>query len=390
MTTIHPRALSAPSITGRREQIATRAVFLIAGTAMAAWAPLVPFAKAHLGVDDGAFGLLLLCLGLGSMIAMPLTGALANRFGCRALIVAGSIMLIFVLPCLALASTIPALAIALALFGASVGTVDVAMNIQAVIVEQDSDKSMMSGFHGLFSVGGIAGAGGVSLLLSAGISPLGATLVASGLLVGLLFFAFSGLLPYGSRDVADGSPLFVMPKGIVIFIGLLCFIGFLSEGAILDWSALFLIDGYSVDQAHAGLGYTVFSIAMTTGRLVGDWIVKTLGGVKVVILGGLLAAAGFLLAVFAPLPFLAFAGFGLVGFGASNMVPVFFTAAGKQKDMPASLAIAAVTTLGYAGILVGPAVIGFVAQHFNLSTGLLMIAMGLIFAAASGPFLDRR
>lgn len=377
------------SLTGGREQWATRAVFLVAGLAMAAWAPLVPFAKARVGVEDGMLGLLLLCLGLGSIVAMPITGVLASRFGCRAVIVSSAIAAALVLPFLALVDTVPALAITLALFGASVGTVDVAMNIQAVMVEKDSGRHMMSGFHGLFSLGGIFGAGGVSVLLGAGVAPLTATLVVSALLVVLLIVSFSGLLPYGNREVGD-TPLFVVPQGIVIFIGLLCFLVFLGEGAILDWSAIFLIGAHMVDPAQAGFGYTMFAIAMTIGRLTGDRIVKALGGMKVVVGGGLVAAAGFLLAVFAPSQLLAFLGFLLVGVGASNIVPVLFTAAGRQTRMPASLAIAAITTLGYAGILVGPAAIGFIAQQWSLSVAFILVAAGMIFVALSWPLATRR
>lgn len=388
--------MSASSITlndyspsGRREQWATRAVFLVAGLAMAAWAPLVPFAKARVGVEDGALGLLLLCLGLGSIVAMPITGILASRFGCRAVIVASALAVAAVLPFLALVDTVPALAITLILFGASVGTIDVAMNIQAVMVEKDSGRNMMSGFHGLFSLGGIVGAGGVSLLLAVGVAPLAATLAISALLLVLLVLSFSGLLPYGNRE-SGFTPLFVLPRGIVIFIGLLCFLVFLGEGAILDWSALFLITAHLVDPAQAGFGYTLFAVAMTVGRLAGDRIVKSLGGMTVVVGGGLIAATGFLLAVFAPTQALAFAGFLLVGIGASNIVPVLFTAAGRQTRMPASLAIAAITTLGYAGILAGPAAIGFVAQHWSLGTAFVLVAGGLIFVALSWPLTSRR
>lgn len=376
-------------LSGLREQWSTRAVFLVAGLAMAAWAPLVPFAKARVGVEDGALGLLLLCLGLGSIVAMPITGVLASRFGCRAVIIASAVAVAIVLPFLALVDSVAGLALTLALFGASIGTLDVAINIQAVMVEKDSSRNMMSGFHGLFSLGGIIGAGGVSLLLGVGVAPLVATLAISVLLIVLLAVAFAGLLTYGSRE-ADGAPLFVVPRGIVIFIGLLCFLVFLGEGAILDWSALFLIGSHLVDPAHAGFGYTMFAIAMTIGRLSGDMIVKSLGGLKVVVGGGLIAAAGFLLAVFAPVSGLAYVGFLLVGIGASNIVPVLFSAAGRQTRMPASLAIAAITTMGYAGILAGPAAIGFLAQHWNLSVAFVVVAGGMIFVAASWPLAQRR
>lgn len=381
-------SLAASPLTGPREQVATRLVFLVAGVAMAAWAPLVPFAKLRLGIEEGALGLLLLCLGFGSILAMPITGVLASRFGCRAIIVVSSIAVALILPFLALADSIVTLGIALALFGASVGTVDVAMNIQAVMVEKDSGRNMMSGFHGLFSLGGIVGAGGVSLLLGLGVTPIMATAAISGLLLVLLVVSYSGLLPYGNRE-AGKTPLFVLPKGVVIFIGLLCFLVFLGEGAILDWSAVFLIGQHMVDPAHAGFGYTMFAVAMTAGRLGGDWIVKTLGGLWVIIGGGTLAAAGFLLAVFAPNPTLAAMGFLLVGLGASNIGPVFFTAAGNQTRMPPSLAIAAITTFGYAGILVGPALIGFVAQQWSLSFAFVLVAAGFFLVGVLGPRVAR-
>ncbi|WFS04304.1 MFS transporter (plasmid) [Rhizobium tumorigenes] len=385
----HSQIMNERPLAGALEQWATRAGFLIAGSAMAAWAPLVPLAKLRVGADDGALGMVLLCLGLGSIVSMPLVGILASRFGCRAVIVTSTLVLALVLPLLAVVDTIGGLAISLALFGASVGAVDVAINIQAVMVEKDSKRNMMSGFHGLFSVGGILGAGGMSLLLGAGVAPPIATLMFSALLVVLLVLSFSGLLPYGNREVGH-TPLFTLPRGIVAFIGLLCFLAFLAEGAILDWSAIFLIGAHLVDPAHAGFGYTMFALAMTAGRLSGDWIVKALGGMKVVVGGGLISALGFLLAVIAPNQPLAFAGFLLVGLGASNIVPVLFTAAGRQALMPPSHAIAAITTIGYSGMLVGPAAIGFVAQHWSLNAAFVLVAAGMAFVALSWPLTTRR
>jgi predicted MFS family arabinose efflux permease len=298
-------------------------------------------------------------------------------------------VLALVLPSLAIVDPIAGMALSLAMFGASVGAVDVAINIQAVMVEKESDRNMMSGFHGLFSVGGIVGAGGMSILLGLGVPPVVATLVFSMLLLVVLAVFFKGLLPYGNHDTGH-SPLFTLPRGIVAFIGLLCFLVFLGEGAILDWSALFLIGGYGVDPAQAGFGYTMFALAMTAGRLTGDWIVKTLGGLRVVVGGGLLAALGFLLTVLAPNQLLVFAGFLLVGIGASNIVPVLFTAAGRQTRMPSSHAIAAITTIGYSGILVGPAAIGFVAQHWSLSAAFVLVGAGMAFVACTWPLAVRK
>jgi predicted MFS family arabinose efflux permease len=220
-------------------------------------------------------------------------------------------------------------------------------------------------------------------------APFTAALMFSALLVLLLMLSFSGLLPYGNRDT-QVTPLFTLPKGIVAFIGLRCFLVFLGEGAVLDWSALFLIGAHMVDPTQAGFGYTMFAVAMTVGRLSGDRIVRSLGGLKIVVVGGLIAAAGFMMAVLAPTQPMAFAGFLFVGLGASNIVPVLFTAAGRQARMPPSHAIAAITTIGYSGMLAGPAVIGFVAQHWSLSAAFVILAAGMSFVAVSWPFASRR
>jgi predicted MFS family arabinose efflux permease len=381
-------AANARARSGTREQWATRLVFLAVGFAIAAWAPLVPFAKARLGIDDGALGLLLLCLGGGSILAMPVTGVMATRYGCRAILMVGVVVFSAVLPVLAVASDMATMAIALAVFGAAIGTVDVTMNIQAVIVEKDSRRAMMSGFHGLYSLGGILGAGGVSALLLGGATPLVATACFSLLAVLALVVAVPGLLPFGNDD-GGAAPPFALPRGFVTFIGLLCFIVFLAEGAVLDWSAVFLVSERGFDPAAGGYGYALFAVAMTAGRLAGDKVVTRLGGVRVLTLGGLLAAAGFALPLLLPSQAASLMGFLLVGLGASNAVPVLFTIAGRQTEMPPSLAVAAVTTLGYAGILAGPALIGFVAQLTDLSFAFGLLALAMVFVGLSGRVARR-
>lgn len=368
-------------IPGYWEQFSTRVAFFIAGFGIAAWAPLIPYAKDRLNIDEGILGLLLLCLGAGSIITMPLAGALAARFGCRLMILIASLLLCISLPFLATSASIPALTITLLIFGAAIGTVDVVVNIQAVIVEKASGRAMMSGFHGLWSVGGFIGAGVVSGLLGAGISPLVAVLCVVVVIVGLLLAFGKHLLPYGSEK--KNAPLFVLPKGIVLFIGFLCFIVFLAEGSMLDWSAVFLTSLRGVDFSHAGLGYFLFSVAMTIGRLSGDRIVQVLGGKKVILFGGICAALGIIIAIFIPTWIASLIGFGLVGLGASNIVPILYSVLGRQKVMPANLAVSAVTTLGYSGILVGPALIGFVAHTTSLTFAFWGVAAMLLLVAAS-------
>lgn len=379
---------SAETITasplGRAEQNSTRIAFFIAGFGVAAWAPLVPFAKARAGLDDGMLGVLLLCLGVGSIIAMPASAALVARFGCRTVIVASSLVMCLTLPLLAVLSNLPLLGAALFLFGAGLGTLDCVVNMQAVIVERASGRPMMSGFHGLFSVGGIAGAAGVSALLSLGASPLLASLCVVALIAALLFYAAPSLLPHAGKP--DG-PAFAIPHGVVLFIGILCFVVFLTEGAMLDWSAVFLTSVRGVDPSHAGLGYAAFATTMTIGRLLGDKIVQRLGPTRIILFGGLCAGGGLALATLVPSWIAGLAGYALVGAGCSNIVPVLFTAVGRQKTMPEHVAVPAISTLGYAGILAGPAAIGFVAHVTSLPFALLAVAGLMIAVAASARFL---
>lgn len=373
-----------PLVPGRLEQMSTRIAFFIAGFGLAAWAPLVPYAKARAGLDEATLGLLLLCLGAGSILAMPIAGILATRYGCRRVLVGGTLLICMALPLLATVSSIPLLIATLFLFGAGLGAVDSTVNLQAVIVERASGKTMMSGFHGLFSLGGIVGAAGVAGLLGLGLSPLQATLVVVVITVAALLKAAPHLLPYGSKS---SGPAFAVPHGVVLFIGCLCFIVFLAEGAVLDWSAVFLSAERGLDEAYAGLGYAAFALTMTAGRLTGDAIVRRLGPTRVIVIGGALACAGLLLATLLPAWETALLGYALVGAGCSNIVPVLYTAVGKQTVMPEHIAVPAITTLGYAGILAGPAMIGFIAHGSSLSTAFILIAVLLAAVAISGKIL---
>lgn len=368
-------------------QRATRAVFLMAGIGMAAWAPLVPYAKERALLSDASLGTLLLFLGLGSLIAMPLSGMLVGRVGCKRVIAAGSLLLLCVLPLLATLATPLALALTLMVFGAAIGLIDVAMNIQAVEVEKSASKAMMSGFHGFFSAGGIIGAGLVSVALALGASPLMSILMINLLLILLWIYCQRHI--FNQRLHQPDTPLFVMPRGWVLFLGVLCFILFLTEGAILDWGALFLTHTRDLAASQAGLGYAVFSVAMTIGRLFGDRVVQIFGRTATLFCGTLCAAAGLVLAVAVPDAFWTLTGFLMVGFGASNAVPIMFSAAGKQQVMPANLAIAAMTTIGYAGILAGPALVGFIAQWSSLSVAFSGIAALLLVVAASARQITR-
>ena len=369
---------------GRAEQHSTRLLFLLAGFSAAAWASLVPVAKAATGVNEGQLGLVLLCLGIGSLLAMPVSGAVSTRHGCRKVLMVCGVALCACLPLLASVQNVFTLAAALFFFGAMIGTFDCVMNIQAVIVERDSKRPLMSGFHGFYSLGGLLGAATTSTIMDLGVSPF-ATVSAIALAgVLLLMLIRRHVLPYGNP--AEGPP-FALPRGEVLFLGMLCMTVFLVEGSMMDWSAVMLTENHGMPVAQAGYGFAAFSLTMTFGRLTGDRIVARVGRRSVVTVGGLLAMGGILLATLVPLWQAALLGYAMVGLGCSNIVPVLFTAVGRQTSMPQSVAVPAMSTLGYAGVLAGPAAIGFIAHHSSLPMAFLLVAALMLFVAISGRFL---
>ncbi|WP_392989602.1 MFS transporter [Serratia ureilytica] len=360
--------LTGEAAENHRRQIATRAIFFLAGLGMAAWAPLIPFVKARLGIDDGALGLLLFCLAAGSMAIMPFAGYLIAKLGCRAVLLGAGALLCIDLPLLALLDAPLLMGAALGVFGAVNGIMDVAMNSQAIIVERESGQAKMSGFHGFYSLGGIAGAGGVSLLLLAGLAPVQAIGLIALLIAILLLIVAGDLLAHGGiGERRRGGARWALAHGKILFIALLCFFVFLTEGAMLDWSALFLHAERGVAKSQAGIGFTLYAVAVACGRLYGDRLIGAVGRFRTLLFGSLCAAAGVLLTVTVPLASAAFGGLMLAGLGIANIVPILFNAVGNQKQVPPGQAFPAVTLVGYLGLLTGPALIGFIANYTSLA-----------------------
>jgi predicted MFS family arabinose efflux permease len=389
---ISAEALVSPGLTSSADnspaRIATRLAFLVAGFGVSCWAPLVPYAKDRLAVDERVLGVLLLCLGIGSLVAMFFTGMLSSRFGTRPVVVVSGLGLAVVLPWLAIASTPFTLGLALLLFGATLGSLDVAMNIHAVEVERDAGRPLLSGFHALYSLGGFAGAAFITLLLSSGLGPLQCVLIGSALMLLAICVAWPRLL---RTRAAEGEPHFALPRGVVLVIAALAAITFLAEGSLLDWSALLITGNGLVHVEQGGIGYMLFSIAMTLARFTGDALTARIGDRSIMVWGSLVAIAGFIVLLLAPTMPVAVAGFILIGLGAANVVPVLFRLAGSQKVMPGGLAIAAITTMGYAGILLGPAAIGFVAGHVGLAMAFWMIpALLCLVPLCAGLLAPRR
>ena len=385
-------ALIDPEIQLSAQRLSTRFSFFGLGFATAAWAPLIPFAQQRLHFNHADFGLLLLCSGLGAMLAMPATGKIVQRIGCRVPIGFALLLLAVLLPSLSLWTSPLMMAITLFLFGTAAGSLGVALNIQAVVVEKNSLKSLMSGFHGMASLGGLAGVLTITALLALSISSVMSAFAVSLLLVIIIFLS----VPYSIKAVENTSLEASskvkksirqrLPQPLIILIGIACFIIFMVEGAAMDWSGIYLTQQYGVNTAFAGLAYTFFAIAMTTGRFTGHYLIRYFGEKKLLTYSAICATLGLALVSIVPYWWLVLVGYTLVGTGCSNIVPIMFSRAGRQTVMPSAVALSCVSTMAYTGILVGPAFIGMVSELIGLSTVFMALSGLLLLIVALNRF----
>jgi MFS family permease len=371
----------------RRARIAVSICFFVLGAGTGVWAVHIPLVQSRLGIDPAVLGLALFALAIGAVGTMPLTGIALSRYGSRLPTQVLGIAFPVVFPLAILAPTTPLLFASLFLFGAALGGLDVAMNTQATEVEAGRGRPTMSSFHGFFSVGALSGAGIGSLILAIGWGNGSGAVVVAVVFLAMAIGAAINLLPTAAPPPGTGprGPRFTLPDRAVLGVGFISFLAFAGEGAVTDWSALFLVEVKHASAAGAGLGYAVFSVAMTVCRLTGDAVVARLGGFTTVLAGGGLVAAGMVLAIVAPSPLLSSLAFAIVGVGAANIVPVAFSAAARIPGVSPAAGVAAATTLGYSGFLIFPPLIGFVARSFGLSAALVTVAiMGVAIATLAG------
>lgn len=374
-----PLCIDATSPVARR---ATRVGFFMAGFGLSIWAPLVPYVRERIEMSDALFGTLLLCIGVGSLTWMPLSGLLVTRCGIRPVVLSSVVLLLVALGGMALSESIWMLALALFCFGGSLGVIDVVLNIQGVLIERDTGKRHMSNFHGMFSLGSICGALALTGALTLGLAPATGTLLMIAVIALAILAVAAGFL----RDRAPGGGVaFIRPTGVVLLVGALCFIVYLAEGAVLDWSALYLTEHKALETAKGGLGYASFALMVTIGRFAGAPVVNSLGTARVIGFGGLLAGIGIGLSILTDHWGLALLGYGLCGLGCANVSPVLISSLSRQHSMPVHQAVTAATTIGFAGVLAGPAMIGVIAHY-----GSLTFAFGLLALLLFGLILGSR
>ncbi len=366
--------MNFPRSDSARARFATSAMFFIAGAVLATWAPHIPTVQQRLGIGPGVLGMALLSIALGGILAMALTGYLVHRFGSARVTGIAAVAACLWLPVPVLAPSLAVLIAALLVLGAVTGVLDVAMNAQGVTVEQRYSRPIMSSLHAQFSIGGLAGAGVASVLLSLGWTATGHVLTVSALMAVAAIAAGPRLLPDHGEGAGDG-PQWVRPRGMLVLLGLVAVCSMLGEGAMLDWSAVYMRSEVGAGPGLAAAGFAAFSLTMTIGRLFGDALVHRFGNVMVLRIGTCLTAAGLGSALVIAHPAAALLGFASVGIGLSNVVPIVFAASSRVPGIPAGYGLAAVSTVGYCGFLVGPPLIGFIAELTSLTLGLALVVV---------------
>lgn len=373
-----------PQLVPRTHRLAVATWFFLQGLIFASWASRIPTIQQRMGLSEGDLGLLLLAIPLGQLPSLPVTGWLVHRYGSRHTALAGGIIYSSVLLALGWAPSLWVLVPCLVVFGFASNLMNISINTQAVGVEALYPKPIMASFHGMWSLAGFTGAAIGTAMMSWGIRPEFHFLLIMALILLGALLSWGGLLPHTRSDEAAGQPLFVLPDRTLLSLGAIAFCALICEGAMFDWSGVYFKKVVQADKAWVGAGYTAFMSTMALGRFGADWLTGHLGPKRVIQLSGCLTALGLLLAVLVPTLWTALLGFMLVGFGTSSVVPLVYSAAGKSTVMSAGMALAAVSTIGFLGFLIGPPIIGLVAGATSLRLSYALIAvMGLCVAAVA-------
>ncbi|MFF4468892.1 MFS transporter [Streptomyces sp. NPDC001599] len=356
----------------RHARYAVAAVFAVHGSVTGSFATRVPWIQDHAGVSAGQLGLALAFPALGASLAMPLAGRVTHRFGARAALrgLLALWTLALILP--SLAPNLLTLCLALFVYGATAGMSDVAMNALGVETENRLDKSIMSGLHGMWSVGALIGSAAGTLAAHLGTDARTHHLLAAAVLTATGLVACTWVLDLQPAEDEDPPPRFALPPRSALLIGAVGFCAVFAEGASLDWSAVYLRDELEASAGLAAACTTGFTLTMALARLAGDKVVDRFGAVRTVRVSGVLATLGGLLVVAGGHPAVAMTGFALMGLGIAVVVPLCFAAAGRAGSNP-SLAIAGVATVTYTSGLVAPSAIGGLAQATSL-----VVSFGLV------------
>ena len=376
----------------KAELWSARIGFFTGGFTVASWAPLIPFVQSGLELSPMLLGTLLLGLGVGSFVGMPLAGTLSQRIGYRNAIGLSGLLSCLLLVCLTLMPSYAFECAALFLYGITLGCLEVSVNIYGTHLEKKSEGRIMSGLHAAYSIGEVVSAGLITLCFVSGLTPL---MTITTLMTVLAFVLVAILSRIANEKIksekkegrtTSGAAGARRISGSVLILASLCAVIFLTEGAMLDWSAIYLRDSAGVPQEASAFGYTLFVIAMAVSRLLGDRVTEKVGPNVVLLAGVAMIIASLSVMVLFPVPAAVFASLCVMGLGIANLAPILISAASRDKKMESVKAITAVTTVGYGGLLAGPALIGAVSSAVSLEGAFL----GIVCLLTASLFAVRR
>ena len=356
-------------------RLAVNLIFMVNGFIYANWIARLPRVQEIYQLNNQALGLVLLFVSMGAISSMPFTGWLIHKNSSRTITLCGAVAFCLLVPGIPLLPEVWQVRILFYLVGVSAGLLDVAMNAQAVLVEQKYQKPIMSSFHALFSVGMMLGAGSGALFAKFEVSLFAHLISIVGVCLVLVLWAARHLIrdTPQAATTAEGAS-FRLPTKAILNVGIIAFCGMTGEGAIADWSSNYMENVAKANEALAPIALAAFSLAMTIGRLFGDRIRESLGDKRLLIYSGCISFVGLAVALAFPVPYLIIIGFLIIGFGLAAVVPIAYSIAGNAPGLPPGVGLSMVTTVGYAGFLFGPPIIGFLADWQTLRVALLFIA----------------
>lgn len=365
--------MNSSLISPKNYRIAIAVFFFIAGLCFASWASRIPDIKHQLGLSDGQLGLILFAMPVGTMLALPFTGWVISKLGSRTILLFAAIFYPSTLVLIGLVQAPWQLALSLFFFGLFGNFFNISVNTQAIAVEQMYGKTIMASFHGIWSLAGFSGAAIGTLIIALQLNPFIHFLIIFLLDMGLVFY-FSR---FTVRDNKGGpnTSFFTKPDRFILIYGLIAFGSMVCEGTMFDWSGVYFQKIVAAPAQMVTLGYLSFMGMMASGRFISDRITHKFGIKLVLIASGILISSGLLIAVIFPFIITAAIGFMLVGLGVSSVVPLVYSAAGKSKTMSPGAALAAISTIGFIGFLLGPPLIGTIAEYSNLRWSFTLIAL---------------
>jgi MFS family permease len=372
-SSVHPIIIHKTTL-----RIAVGALFFMAGLCFASWASRIATVQQDMGLSDAALGAVLFALPVGLVCSLPFSGWMITKIGSKKLLLAAIIVYALALVSLGLAQNTFQLVICLLCYGFASNTVNISVNTQAVAAEMLHDKPIMASFHGLWSLAGFTGAGIGTFMIARGIDPFHHFVIMLALIVVGVLIASRYLYDDDTKKApAPAIPFLKLIKLIVplLTLGSIAFCSMICEGAMFDWSVIYFKKVIAVPAALQGVGFTAFMLTMAAGRFIADWFAQRYGLKRTLQVSGVLTTTGLLTAVIFPAFYTAMAGFLLVGAGVSSVVPMVYSAAGKTKTMSPGVALAAVSTIGFIGFLIGPPLIGFIAGLATLRASFLFIAL---------------